>query len=246
MIRRSIRIALMLSTLCLPLQATSSAPPPGATPRVQLAVTFALVSDTDLKAAHVNFRAVHADQVILSHQPWGEARLQHLELQVGAGEDAARLSTVLGKAHGLVEAALNTVLNTVSSGSEAAIVHSQQIGTVVFDQKAGDVQKQATPPKGTPATSPPPHHYTRLLRFSLRPLVNADGTISLGFAPSQILTLTKTSPSTVAAWEPQDTGVGFTEVGRVHSGETVALTGVLDGPRLGGADVVVFVTPTIL
>ena len=242
MIRRSIPIALMLSTLGLPLRAIPSTPPAGATPRVRLAVTFALVSDMDLKAAHVNLHAVHADQVILSHQPWGEARLQHLDLQVGSGEDAARLLTALGKAHGLGE----TTLNTVSSGNEAAIVHSQQVGTVISDQKAGAAQKQAAPPRGTPAASPLPHQYARLLRFSLRPLVNADGTISLGFAPSQILTLTKTSPSTVAAWEPQDTGVGFTEVGRVHSGETVALTGVLDGPRLGGADVVVFVTPTIL
>ena len=242
MIRRSIPIALMLSTLCLPLQAIPSAPPPGATPQVRLSVTFALVSYMDLRAAHVNLRAVHADQVILSHQPWGEARLQHLDLQVGAGEDAARLLTALGKAHGLGE----TTLNTVSSGNEAAIVHSQQVGTVIFDQKAGAVQKQATPPKGTPASSPPPHQYTRFLRFSLRPLANADGTVSVGFAPSQILTVTKTSPSIVSTGKPQDTGVGFTEVGRVRSGETLVLTGVFDGPRLGGADVVAFVTPTIL
>jgi len=242
MIRRSIPIALMLSTLCLPLQAIPSAPPPGATPQVRLSVTFALVSYMDLRAAHVNLRAVHADQVIISHQPWGEARLQHLDLQVGSGEDAARLLTALGKAHGLGE----TTLNTVSSGNEAAIVHSQQVGTVIFDQKAGAVQKQATPLKGTPATSPPPHQYTRFLRFSLRPLANADGTISLGFAPSQILTVINASSSTAAAGKPQDTGVGFTEVGRVRSGETLVLTGVFDGPRLGGADVVAFVTPTIL
>ncbi len=242
MMRRSIPIALMLSALCLPLQALPSTPPSGATPRVRLAVTFALVSDMDLKAAHVSLRAVHADRVILSHQPWGEARLQHLDLQVGAGEDAVRLLTALGKAHGLGE----TTLNTVSSGSEAAFVHSQQVDTVVFDQKVGAVQKQATPLKAPPATSPPPHQYTRFLRFSLRPLVNADGTVSLGFAPSQILTVTNASSSTVAAGEPQDTGVGFMEFGRVHSGETVALTGMFDGPRLGGAEVVAFVTPTIL
>jgi hypothetical protein len=242
MIRRSIPIALMLSTLCLPLHAIPSTPPPEATPRVRLAVTFALVSDMDLKAAHISLRAVHADRVIISHQPWGEARLQHLDLQVSAGEDAVRLLTALGKVHGLGE----TTLNTVSSGSETAFVHSQQVDTVVFDEKAGAAQKQAVPPKSTPATSPPPHQYPRFLRFSLRPLVNADGTISLGFAPSQILTVTKMSPSTVSAGEPQDTGVGFTEVGRFHSGETVALTGMFDGPRLGGAEVVAFVTPTLL
>ena len=242
MIRRSIPIALMLSTLCLPLQATPSAPPLGATPQVRLAVTFALVSDMDMKAAHVNLRAVHADQVLLSHQPWGEAHLQHLDLQVGLGEDAARLLTAVGKAHGLGE----TTLNTVPSGSEAVIVHSQQVRTVVVDQEVGAVQKQAAPPKSTPAASSPPHQYARLLHFSLRPLVNADGTVSIGFSPSQILTVTKMSPSTVSAGKPQDTGIGFTEVGRVRSGETVALTGTLDGLRLGGVDVVVFVTPTIL
>lgn len=240
MMRRPILMALMFSTLCLPLQAMPAAPSPGATPRVRLVVIFALVSDMNLKAARVNLRAVHADQVILSHQPWGEARLQHLDLQVGSGEDAVRLLTALGKAHGLGE----TTLNTVSSGSEAAIVHSQQ-GNIVFDQKAGAVQKAATIPKGTPTTSPP-HQYARFLRFSLRPLVNADGTVSLSFAPSQMPTVMYASSSTVAAGASQDTGVGFTEVVRVHSGETVALTGMFDGPRLGGTEVVAFVTPTIL
>ncbi|MGI4789896.1 MAG: hypothetical protein ACRYFS_13725 [Janthinobacterium lividum] len=189
--RHAVSLALLLSAFGLPLPAADAAARTETMPLVQLSVTIAAVTDPDLAAARVTPRMVPIDQVMVSSLPWGEARVEHFELQVISGKDALRLLTALSKAPSMGKPSLDTV----PSGVADRFMRSESIRSAPTSPLSIEMLHQSR-------------------EFFLRPSVNADGTITLSFAFKELPAVTSKPSPSEGAEESKASSATYTEIGQ--------------------------------